>query len=611
MFENAIRLLLVSFWLAATAAEAASGKAPGINWRVPADAPIRAAPAVAGNVLVFGSSDGVLHAIDRVSGEGIWFKNLGDPLESVPAIDGNVVVVAGRQVGLHAVDLRTGNILWTHRFNAPLRFRWGWDYLLSSPVVNGDSVYVGSRDGVMASYGLKDGKKAWEFKIAEPILASPTLAGDRLLFGGTDGVFYCLSSKTGKLIWSFRTEGADIDLKAAGFDRRSILSTAAVSEDTAFFGSRDGHVYAVAVADGKKRWVVDDGIPWIEAGVARYKDTIIVGDSDGRFVQAIDQRTGRELWKSKLDSNVLAAPTIVNDETLVSTTGSNMYDLDAATGDMVMVGKWRASAGSIYALDARDGHVVWRTAIGDSIFSSPKAAPGSIYVGADDGFLYSLKPGDQTAKPPLPAARAVYWNTAPTWRWFKNHAAVKDYFVSAGYELLDDEGVVRFLADRISDRRASVIVFASDVVPAGLLVGAGGAATLRTYLDAGGKVVWIGAPPGFWSVDSATGKGNADARAGTALLGVNLAKSSGDDKWAQPTTQGHRWGLRRGWIGTNDLPTSEVDTVLATDVDGNAAGWVKRFSGPDGTGFVRLWGRPDGIPDLSDMLRVAEFGMPQ
>ena len=49
--------------------------------------------------------------------------------------------------------------------------------------------------------------------------------------------------------------------------------------------------------------------------------------------------------------------------------------------------------------------------------------------------------------------------------------------------------------------------------------------------------------------------------------------------------------------------------VLAADRHGHATVWVKRFGGPPGTGFVRLWGRPR-MPDPALVRAVAEHGLP-
>jgi hypothetical protein len=64
-----------------------------------------------------------------------------------------------------------------------------------------------------------------------------------------------------------------------------------------------------------------------------------------------------------------------------------------------------------------------------------------------------------------------------------------------------------------------------------------------------------------------------------------------DEYGSRLTADGALWGLRSSWISTMSVEPHDVTTVLAIEEDGKAAAWVKSYGGPEGTGFVRLWGR--------------------
>ena len=49
-----------------------------------------------------------------------------------------------------------------------------------------------------------------------------------------------------------------------------------------------------------------------------------------------------------------------------------------------------AKTASMYALDANDGHVVWKTPIGSPILASVAAGDNKVFFGAMDGAVYAL-----------------------------------------------------------------------------------------------------------------------------------------------------------------------------------------------------------------------------
>ena len=56
--------------------------------------PVDASPAVSGGVVVVGSDDGSVYALDAASGALLWTDALGAPVRSAPAIDGSVAYAA-------------------------------------------------------------------------------------------------------------------------------------------------------------------------------------------------------------------------------------------------------------------------------------------------------------------------------------------------------------------------------------------------------------------------------------------------------------------------------------------------------------------------------------
>ena len=305
---------------------------------------------------------------------------------------------------------------------------------------------------------------------------------------------------------------------------------------------------------------------WVNTSPAVVDGVVYAGSSDERFLQAVDARTGRELWRVTTERPVWSSP--------------------AVAGGMVYVGD---GSGTVYAVDRASGKERWRHRAGRRIFSSPVLGDGLLYVGNDDGGIYALRTGT------APLRRAVFWDSSLVRASrVATHVELRDYLAERGYEVLDAQGIARFMSRRLADRSPSVVVVSIDHLPATVAPVAADTVLFRRYLDAGGKVVWPGIPPMIWPRDPKTGEGTEYIqidRAGTSrLLGVDHARSNFDNYGAVVTSEGLRWGLSGWWDSNWSVDPAGVTETLALDDNGLASSWVKRYGGPPGTGFVRVYG---------------------
>ena len=562
----------------------------GVRWKFATRGPVRGSPVVAGDLVLVGSGDGNLYALEAATGRERWRAALGGAVASAPAVADGLVFATSRERRVTALDLSTGRERWRFEAGPDLPFKWGWDFWLSSPVVASGRVFFGGGDGNLYALDAKSGKKLWEAATGGRIRSSPAVAGGAVFVGSMSGRVHAVDAATGKALWTFETEGVAIDSNAAGFDRTSIVSSPSVGEDLVFVGSRDAHLYAVDRRTGEKRWrfghKIDylEGAPevsWVLGSPALWNGLVLVGSSDGRFFDALREGTGEEVWRFRTPGNVLSSGTVA--------------------GGIVFFG---CEDGHLFALDAVSGRELWRFRTGGAVISTPAVANGAVYFGSDDGNVYALATG-----PVPPGARtrhAVYWKDSGDHPWFKGAAALRDYLREEGYEVLDDDGLSKLLADLAGAPR-SIVVVAADALPAASFAEAPEEGALRRYLAAGGRAVWISLPPDSIVRDPKTGKAvRFDPSRSSRFLGVEQQAGNVDWMGSTATPEGRRWGMPEWCLSGWAVPKDQVTTVLAIDEWGLASGWVKSFGPVPGSGFVRVWGRADPISDPSWVQAVAE-----
>ena len=287
----------------------------GVKWQVRTGGAVRSSPAVTDTRIFVGSGDGNLYALDRTNGRIVWRFDAGGAVDASPAVANGLVVAATLGGRIFAVDESSGRPRWSLQTGPALPANTspagGWDLWASSPVIVGSSVVIGAADGGVYSLDLASGKQQWRSQTNGRIRATPSVHDGLVVVGSWGGRVYALDLHTGRERWVHRTEGDTLDSKKFGFDRRAVQSSAAIASQSVYVGSRDGAIYALEEATGKRRWRVSHRGSWVIGSPAVHGRKVFVGSSDGHFIQALEPGTGREIWNLPTGSNVLASPLIV------------------------------------------------------------------------------------------------------------------------------------------------------------------------------------------------------------------------------------------------------------------------------------------------------------
>jgi eukaryotic-like serine/threonine-protein kinase len=161
------------------------------HMEVPLNELLIASAAVVDDILYFGTDAGSVIALDWKNQKRLWtysVPNREQQIHSSPAISGNILVIGSRDKHLHAIDRTTGKGLWTFPTRAKIDV---------SPVIVGDRVFFGSADKFLYGVSLKDGKQVWKQSVGQAVSGSPAVAANRLVIGTetNSGRILCFGAK--------------------------------------------------------------------------------------------------------------------------------------------------------------------------------------------------------------------------------------------------------------------------------------------------------------------------------------------------------------------------------------------------------------------------------
>jgi len=197
-----------------------------------------ASPLLSGKMLVVGSGDGVLYALDPASGEKRWSFETGGRIRSTAVTDGHTVYVGSFDGRLYALDLEAGEPEWSFTTRGNEYFPVG--SIQASPVIAGDLVIFGSRDFYVYALDRRSGEEVWAVEVAGSwVTSTAAIKEDRIVIGSSDGQSVsCLDRASGTEIWT-RKVGSNL------------FSSPAIADGTVYIGNFDGYILALDLADGE------------------------------------------------------------------------------------------------------------------------------------------------------------------------------------------------------------------------------------------------------------------------------------------------------------------------------------------------------------------------
>lgn len=277
-------------------------------------------------------------------------------------------------------------------------------YGQSSPVIRHGKVYVTSTVGprkeslVVSAYGISDGKLAWQHRRQSSAPAeahdrlsnaAPTpVAGENVVYAFFESGDLIALGHAGQELWNrFLPRSGEDWVGRHGLGSSPVLSGDRLFLHVAPFG--EGHLYAIATADGRDEWVRDlpPAPSFSTPAVVQHDGRPLVLTTAGGGVVAYDAATGREEFRRPAR-------------------GGRGYAVPSATvaGDMVVIGSGEPKGTHAFRLGVPDA-TVWTAEKATTEFSSPLIAGGRVWLVNSVGVLFELdlRTGQEASTRRLPS----------------------------------------------------------------------------------------------------------------------------------------------------------------------------------------------------------------
>jgi len=187
----------------ALALDQASG---AILWRKQVGSPIRAAPTVAGDKMVFVSVANQVHCLSTADGTELWTsQGVGESASVITstsaAIEGDIVIVPHTSGDVTAFRLSDGTPLWTDTLASTdtTSSLANLNDIAARPVIDGGQVFAISHSGSFVAFRAKDGGRDWQRELAGT--QTPWVSGDYLFIVTNRNKVAAISRKSGGVRW--------------------------------------------------------------------------------------------------------------------------------------------------------------------------------------------------------------------------------------------------------------------------------------------------------------------------------------------------------------------------------------------------------------------------
>jgi outer membrane protein assembly factor BamB len=235
------------------------------------------------------------------------------------------------------------------------------------------SVYVASGDGTLYRLDANTGTAFWHTQVTDRNLpAAPVVANGVAYFGTLNGTIYALDVSTGHQLWQKQLGGG-------------IIYSPTIDSGVVYVGSANNYISALNAQNGTILWRFNAGVTneTVVPGSVVIANGVMYGTAndqiDHSYLFAVNASTGASLWRVKVVGQLFTNVQVGNGTIYLASS-----TIDRAGGSS-------ATAGYVYAYDAKTGRQLWRSiTLGNAVLSAPTISNNIVYAGSLDSFVYAF-----------------------------------------------------------------------------------------------------------------------------------------------------------------------------------------------------------------------------
>lgn len=286
------------------------------RWSVDVGGALLAPPVVHGESVVVGTGEGVLHVLNKVTGERRSRAILGEELITQPVVvegaNGALRAYVGSSAeSLFAVDLELGQKLWRAHRDPPAGFSVRG---FARPIVAGDTVFAAYADGALVALDAANGAPRWEKRLSPPgelvDVDALTTNGQVLFATSYTGGVYALDPSSGAMLWRTPLPGAS-RIRISG----SML-----------YATAPGVLVAMRAGDGVVAWKFQIREPNLLSTPIVTENLVVVSESDGPLY-FVDKRSGAPEGLFGTGDGFSAPPAAAGNVLYALSNGGRLYAL--------------------------------------------------------------------------------------------------------------------------------------------------------------------------------------------------------------------------------------------------------------------------------------------
>lgn len=229
----------------------------------------------------------------------------------------------------------------------------------------------------------------WKFESGDFLISSPITLGNTVFIASCDGFLYSLNIDSKILNWKFKTHG-------------QILSTPLIFSDSIYLSSYDNCFYSINITTGHQNWKQEIG--WSYSSPIIWRNLVLIGVGDG--VVGLDMKSGNISWFFQTKFKVFTSPAILNNIIYFAAEytlyGVNLedksivlikdYDSPIISSPVInenylyVIKNGERSRAVLYCINLTTSEIVWSQDI-LACESSPSVDKNLIFTASYDGYL--------------------------------------------------------------------------------------------------------------------------------------------------------------------------------------------------------------------------------